>query len=102
MRSGGQQVTACPSLGVGLIFRARFIERRKLQTCGVHCDDLRKFIERHLQPVCICDLRHKTYPQRSHAHRKLGSRGEQGFQRSKAHDDPVMVPRVDLGCSCLS
>ena len=49
-----------PSLGVGLVFRPRLVEGRQLQAGRVGRDDLRKLVERHLEPPRVVHLRHQT------------------------------------------
>src|SRR5262245_57572339 len=54
-------IRAAPDLlRVGLVFRSRLFERRKLRAGCIDGDDLGKAIERHLQAARVVDLRHQA------------------------------------------
>src|SRR5262249_46926901 len=86
------------SLRVRLILRPRLVEGGKLQTGSVDGDDLGETIERHLEARRVVDLRHQAdVGKRDLAAERVGTGLQQRFQCLEAVEDPVVIPRVDLG-----
>ena len=85
---------------VRLVFGARALESGKLEARGVGRDNLRKFVERHLQAPGIGDLRNEA----NVGHRNLraaaiGSGRHQRFEGIETFNHPMMIPGVD--CALL-
>src|SRR5215813_7909631 len=90
------------SFRIRLTFRSCFLEGRKLLPGGVYSHNFWKFIERHLETPCICDLTHQTnICERNMCPASVGPIREQAFKRSKSFDDPAVIPRVNLGLFML-
>src|SRR5262249_13618277 len=90
------------SFRIRLIFRLCFLESRKLLAGSVYSRDVWNAVEWHLETTRIGDLRDQTnVSKRNVSAAGVGPSREQAFQRSKAFDDPVVIPGVNLGLLVL-
>src|SRR5262249_54421620 len=86
------------SLRVGLVLRPRPLEGCKLHAGGIDGDELGESIERYFQTPRIVDLRHQAnIGERDGAAEGIEARTDHRLQCFEAHEEPMVVPAIDLG-----